>query len=249
MTKSTSRRRTPARGATADAFREQVLNGVKVGEHHYVRLFPVWFEFRGNHGTVLTQAKAISAAAHLRGNFELASLAQQQLQWVVGRNPFVQSTMWGEGYDYAPQYTAMSGDIVGSLPVGIQAHRNADQPYWPAENCHNWKEVWVHPVARWFCLMRDLAGPAQISGRTDQGSRQPLEFREKKTGKTTHIDPDPSSSPSTVCCPKASTKSPPAASGEPLCSCPAARSTWTSALARKSESALYRAPATMALSR
>ncbi|MCX6626381.1 MAG: glycoside hydrolase family 9 protein [Candidatus Solibacter sp.] len=179
------------RGGTAEAFREQVLNGVKVGEHHYVRLFPVWFEFRGNHGTVLTQTKAISAAAPLRGNFELASLAQQQLQWVVGRNPFVQSTMWGEGYDYAPQYTAMSGDIVGSLPVGIQAHRNGDQPYWPAENCHNWKEVWVHPVARWIWLMRDLAGPAQISGSTNQGSREPLEFREKKSGKTVRIDPDP----------------------------------------------------------
>jgi hypothetical protein len=179
------------RGATAEAFREQVLNGVKIGEHHYVRLFPVWFEFRGNHGTVLTQAKAVSAAAHLRGNFELASLAQQQLQWVVGRNPFVQSTMWGEGYDYAPQYTPMSGDIVGSLPVGIQTHRNGDQPYWPAENCHNWKEVWVHPVARWIWLMRDLAGPAQISGRTNQGAREPLKFRERKTGKTTRIDTDP----------------------------------------------------------
>jgi len=178
------------RGATPEAFREQVLNGVKVGEHHYVRLFPVWFEFRGNHGTVLTQAKAISAAAHLRGSFELASLAQQQLEWVVGRNPFVQSTMWGEGYDYAPQYSAMSGDIVGSLPVGIQAHRNADIPYWPTENCHNWKEVWVHPVARWIWLMRDLAGPATLSGHAD-GSRDPIELRDRLSGKSIRIDSDP----------------------------------------------------------
>ena len=41
--------------------------------------------------------------------------------------------------------------------------------------------------------MRDLAGPAQVSGHTDQGSREPLEFREKKTGKTARLDPDPSS--------------------------------------------------------
>jgi hypothetical protein len=167
-----------------------VLNGVKVGEHHYVRLFPVWFEFRGNHGTVLTQTKAISAAAHLRGSLELASLAQQQLEWVVGRNPFVQSTMWGEGYDYAPQYSAMSGDIVGSLPVGIQSHRNGDQPYWPTENCHNWKEVWVHPVARWIWLMRDLAGPGYLSGHVE-GSRNPIDVRDKLTGKTTRIDSEP----------------------------------------------------------
>ena len=152
------------RGATRDAFREQVLNGVKVGEHYYVRLFPVWFEFRGNNGTMLAENKAIAEAAHLRGNLELANLAEKNLEWVVGRNPFVQSLMWGEGYDYAPQYTAMSGDIVGALPVGIQAHRNADAPYWPTENCHNWKEVWVHPVGRWIWLMRDLAGPATVEG-------------------------------------------------------------------------------------
>lgn len=179
------------RGATPEAFREQVLAGVKVGAHHYVRLFPVWFEFRGNHGTVLTQAKALSAAAHLRNNLELSALAQQQLHWVVGRNPFVQSTMWGEGYDYAPQYSAMSGDLVGSLPVGIQTRGNTDLPYWPTENCHNWKEVWVHPVARWFWLMRDLAGPAMVSGVVPAGSTGTVTFREIKTGAVTAVQPDP----------------------------------------------------------
>jgi hypothetical protein len=166
------------RGGSREAFQEQVLNGVRVGEHHYVRLFPVWFEFRGNNGTMLAEDKAIAAAAHLRGNVELARLAEKNLQWVVGRNPFVQSLMWGEGYDYAPQYTAMSGDIVGSLPVGIQAHRNADAPYWPTENCHNWKEVWVHPVGRWIWLMRDLAGLGELQG--DSGG--PVQIREVSSG-------------------------------------------------------------------
>jgi len=179
------------RGATPEAFREQVLAGIQVAAHHYVRLFPVWFEFRGNHGTVLTQAKAISAAAHLRGNFELAALAHQQLQWVVGRNPFVQSTMWGEGYDYAPQYSAMSGDLVGSLPVGIQTRGNTDLPYWPTENCHNWKEVWVHPVARWFWLMRDLAGPAVVAGFVAGDAGEPVVFREISTGAVTSARAEP----------------------------------------------------------
>jgi len=174
------------RGSTRDAFREQVLRGVKVGEHDYVRLFPVWFEFRGNNGTMLAENKAIAAAAHLRGNLELANLAEKNMEWVVGRNPFVESLMWGEGYDYAPQYTAMSGDMVGSLPVGIQAHRNDDAPYWPTENCHNWKEVWVHPVGRWIWLMRDLAGPAQLEGST----RTPVDLREISTGKTSRLLPD-----------------------------------------------------------
>ncbi len=159
-------------GMTPEVYRAQVRNGVKVGDHSYVRLFPVWGEFRGNHGTVLTQSVAVAAGAQLRGSFALAALGQQQLQWVMGRNPFVQSTMWGEGYDYAPQYSAMSGDIVGSLPVGIQTRGNGDAPYWPAENCHNWKEVWVLPVARWFSLMRDLSGPALISGLIQDGVRE-----------------------------------------------------------------------------
>ena len=86
-----------------------------------------------------------SPQPRLRNRAELFELAQLQLQWVVGRNPFAQSTMYGKGYDYAPQYTAMSGDMVGSLPVGIQTKNYEDVPFWPVTNCWNYKEVWVHP--------------------------------------------------------------------------------------------------------
>jgi len=169
-------------------FREQVLNGIKLNEDHYLRLFPVWFDFRGNHGTVLSQTKALSTAAHLRGDWELADLCQRQLEWVVGRNPFVESTMYGEGYGYAPQYTAMSGDMVGTLPVGIQTRANYDVPYWPAANCYNYKEVWVHPSSRWLWLMCDLAGPAEVSGYVKADTIQPVEFREVRTGHTTMVN-------------------------------------------------------------
>jgi hypothetical protein len=43
-------------------FQEQVRNGIKLSDKHYLRRFPVWFEFRGNSGTTLSQAKALSAA-------------------------------------------------------------------------------------------------------------------------------------------------------------------------------------------
>jgi len=137
-------------------FREQVENGIKLGDGYYLRLFPVWFDFRGNHGTVLSQTKGLAAAARLRNDAELLDLCRKQIEWVLGRNPFCQSTMYGEGHDYAPQYTAMSGDMVGSLPVGIQTHFERDVPYWPAGNCYNYKEVWVHPSSRWLWLMCDL---------------------------------------------------------------------------------------------
>jgi hypothetical protein len=142
--------------STRSTFHEQVENGIKLGDGHYLRLFPVWFDFRGNHGTVLSQTKGLTAAARLRNDAELLDLCRKQIEWVLGRNPFCQSTMYGEGHDYAPQYTAMSGDMVGSLPVGIQTHFERDVPYWPAGNCYNYKEVWVHPSSRWLWLMCDL---------------------------------------------------------------------------------------------
>jgi hypothetical protein len=86
----------------------------------------------------------------------------------VGLNPFCQSTMYGEGHEFAPQYTPTSGDIVGGLPVGIQTSRNRDEPFWPADNCYNFKEIWVHPSSRWLAIMADLEA---IRGRERAGSR------------------------------------------------------------------------------
>src|SRR5690606_27818570 len=130
-----------------------------------------WFARRGNYGVLLSQAKALSAAAHLRGDLEAIALAETQAQWIVGRNPFTQSTMIGEGYDWAQQYSVSSGDIVGALPVRMQTRGERDVPYWPAANMYVYKEVWVHPVARWLWLMRDIAGPALLEGRAAPGTR------------------------------------------------------------------------------
>ena len=137
-------------------FKEQVQNGIKLSEKYYLRRFPVWFEFRGNHGVLLSHTRAISTAAWLLKDKVLWDLAQKQLQWVTGRNPFSQSTMYGEGHNFAPQYTAMSGDITGGLPVGIQSNRNFDAPFWPSDNCYNYKEIWVHPSSRWLAILADM---------------------------------------------------------------------------------------------
>ncbi len=184
----------PERGdryqASREAFREQVLQGMPMGEGWYLKAFPVWFARRGNYGVLLSQAKGLSAAAHLRGDLAAADLAQKQLQWVVGRNPFVQSTMYGEGYDWAQQYSVSSGDIVGALPVGIQTRANRDAPYWPSQNCYVYKEVWGHPVGRWFWLMQDLAGPALVEGRIKPGAAKKVEFIEAATGRALSVEAD-----------------------------------------------------------
>jgi hypothetical protein len=153
-------------GATREAFREQVLAGMPMGDGYYLRAFPVWFARRGNYGILLSQAKALATAARLRGDAAAAALAQEQAQWVVGRNPFVQSTLYGEGYDWAQQYAVSSGDFVGALPVGMQSRGATDVPYWPAQNMYVYKEVWIHPVSRWIWLMEDIAGPPHAEPRS-----------------------------------------------------------------------------------
>ncbi len=140
--------------------RAQARQGIRLDDRHYLRRFPCWPDFRGNEGVLLSEAKALSVAAQLRGDPTLRSLAEEQLHWTLGRNPFGESLMYGVGHDYAPQYTAMSGDMVGSLPVGIQTRGETDVPYWPTANCYNYAEVWVHPASRWLAILADLAEPA-----------------------------------------------------------------------------------------
>ncbi|HEX2189857.1 MAG TPA: glycoside hydrolase family 9 protein, partial [Longimicrobiaceae bacterium] len=144
--------------ATREAYRAQVLEGMPMGDGWYLRAFPVWFARRGNYGVLLSQAKALSTAARLRGDSAAMDLAHRQAQWIVGRNPFVQSTMYGEGYDWAQQYSVSSGDFVGSLPVGMQSRGATDLPYWPSQNTYVYKEVWVHSASRWLWMMEELIG-------------------------------------------------------------------------------------------
>ena len=73
----------------------------------------------------------------------------------MGRNPFNQSLVWGEGYHYTPQYSAMSGDLVGSFSVGVESQRNEDIPYYPDAACYNYKEVWVFPAMGFLNIMAE----------------------------------------------------------------------------------------------
>jgi hypothetical protein len=181
--------------ATREAYRAQVQQGMAMGEGWYLRAFPVWFARRGNYGVLLSQAKALSAAAQLRGDSAALDLAQRQAQWIVGRNPFVQSTMYGEGHDWAQQYSVSSGDFVGSLPVGMQSRGDTDLPYWPSQNMYVYKEVWVHPSMRWLWLMADLMGRPEAEQpaaspvfRTTvaAGSKDEITIRLTASGEGTH---------------------------------------------------------------
>ena len=135
---------------------EQIMSGVKLNERYYMKRFPVWRDFRGNSGTTLSQAKGLAVVANFLQDKDLLIITYRALDWHLGVNPFTQSLMYGEGYRFAAQYTAMSGNLTGGMPVGVQTHFNRDEPYWPTENCYNWKEIWVHPSTRWLMLTSDF---------------------------------------------------------------------------------------------
>jgi len=160
----------PLETASRAMYVAQVKEGLHLGGDAWLRRYPVWFQFRGNSSVLLSEAKALSVAAQLRGNIGDADLAQQQAQWLMGRNPFSASIMYGEGYDWTPLYSVRSGQMVGAIPVGIETKGNADVPYWPNQICWTYKEVWTQPAGEWIWLMRDLSGPAILSGVVDPGS-------------------------------------------------------------------------------
>ncbi len=176
---------TPLRAADRDSYVEQVKRGIPLGGEYYLRRFPVWFDFRGNSSVLLSQAKALSAAAQLRGDLQSEDLAQKQAQWLVGRNPFGSSLMYGEGYDWTPLYSVRSGPMVGALPVGIQTKGYNDAPYWPTQICWTYKEVWTQPVGQWIWLMEDISVPATVRGTADSTSREPVKLIEQKSGQVT----------------------------------------------------------------
>jgi len=178
---------TPLRAADRDAYVEEVHRGVPLGGEYYLRRFPVWFDFRGNSSVLLSQAKALSTAGQLRGDLEAEDLAQKQAEWLLGRNPFSTSIMYGEGYDWTPLYSVRSGQMVGAIPVGIETKEYNDAPYWPTQICWTYKEVWSQPVGEWIWLMQDLHGSAVVEGDADAASAEPIEFRDQKTGRVTQV--------------------------------------------------------------
>jgi hypothetical protein len=159
----------PLETASRAMFAAEVKQGLPLGGDAWLRRYPVWFQFRGNSSVLLSEAKALSVAAQLRGDIGDEDLAQQQAQWLTGRNPFSASIIYGEGYDWTPLYSVRSGQMVGAIPVGIETRGIADVPYWPNQICWTYKEVWTQPAGEWIWLMRDLSGPAVVNGVVDSG--------------------------------------------------------------------------------
>lgn len=146
-----------APGNAAQLFAEQLAQGVKIGEHFYVKRFPVWFNiFNGNLAIHTSMGKAAAIAGRMCGDKALIDIAREQLYWIVGKNPFCQSLIYGEGHRYPQMNSFSSGELTGEMPVGIRTIGNSDEPYWPQINNACYKEVWVTSAGKWLSLLAEL---------------------------------------------------------------------------------------------
>ena len=131
---------------TMEEYNAQVKNGIHLGGQTYLRRFPVAYQFRGFHVTQMGKAMAAFLLAQHFADHELYDAAVRQAEYILGCNPFAMSTVYGEGYDYPPLYSGFAGDLVGSVPVGIETFENDDEPYMPMQSNATYKEIWSHAV-------------------------------------------------------------------------------------------------------
>jgi hypothetical protein len=139
-----------------EEYNAQVQNGIPLSNTHYIRRFPVAYQFRGFHAIHMGKAKSGFILSRLFGDKELKDIATRQFEYVVGYNPFAMSTIYGDGYDYPPLYGAYAGDVVGAVHVGIETFENDDEPYMPMQNNCTYKEIWIHTAARAIWLVAEL---------------------------------------------------------------------------------------------
>lgn len=136
-----------------ERFDAQIAEGTKIDEGFRVRKFPVWINiYSGNNAIILSSGKAAAIAGRYFGDKELLALGAEQLYWVLGKNPFGQSMIYGEGRMYPRMSSFSSGEFTGDMPVGIKADGDKDEPYWPSVNNACYKESWVSSAARWMSL-------------------------------------------------------------------------------------------------
>ncbi|MFC2125263.1 glycoside hydrolase family 9 protein [Bacteroidota bacterium] len=161
----------------------QFLDGTRFTDEYYLHCFPVWIGrgYHGGTGVQLSETMALTAAMQVRNDPAGEDLASKQLQWIFGGNPFSQSLMYGEGYDFAPLYGPNPGDIVGAIPVGMDCMHN-DEPYWDGTNIWTYKEIWVLPNNRFLFNMAYLGMPGLVQGNIQSSDLSTISFTEQKTG-------------------------------------------------------------------
>jgi hypothetical protein len=171
-------------------FRAQVTGGFKLNDFYFFKRYPVWFSFRGNTSPMLSSGKAAAICGKVRNEYDISEIAQRQMEWIIGRNPFSQSVMYGEGYDFCQLYTQLPGEQVGELSVGMESWENEDVPFWPQVNTATYKEVWMHSALRWIWIAADAYGPALVDAYLPYAKGEKLIFTNTLSGQAYVFEPE-----------------------------------------------------------
>lgn len=115
----------------------------------------------GNNANLAGAGLALVKAARILKKPELAALAQRQLDWVLGANPFGMSLMVGVGYANPPEYVftgfqPRTPRIPGAVMCGIAGDED-DRPDLGAGSYHTC-EYWTPMLAHTIWLMAELQG-------------------------------------------------------------------------------------------
>lgn len=137
-------------------YKEQLESAMQVNADYAVRMFPIWFSFRGNAAVHLSGGLSAARTGEVLGDEKLTEIAREQLYFLFGKNPFGQSLMYGEGSRFPALYGALNGEMMGAVPVGMETRFNEDVPYWPVENNATYKEVWTSSVGKVLTLIAAL---------------------------------------------------------------------------------------------
>lgn len=138
--------------------RDSISSGIRLSDDYYLRRMPVSsLLLRGFFAPVFAKAAACAELGRYFKDKELRDIALEQVAWMLGKNPFARSDMYGEGYGFQPLYTPYSPDMVGAIPVGIQSRGAEDAPFLPSDNRPTFNEVWIHSSSRFLATVASLA--------------------------------------------------------------------------------------------
>ncbi len=144
-------------GFVKKLYRDSICNGIRLSEDYYLRRMPVSSSLlRGFFAPVFAKAAACAEIGRIFKDKELRNIALDQVAWMLGKNPFARSDMYGEGYGFQPLYTPYSPDMTGAIPVGIQSKGANDAPFLPSDNRPTFNEVWIHSSARFLAAAAGL---------------------------------------------------------------------------------------------
>jgi hypothetical protein len=135
-------------------------------DHYWYRYFmpsyPLDRWFVGVNPHIASAGIGLMKAASILDDPKLRAIAQRQLDWIIGFNPFSSSTIVGVGHN---QLKHMSGTaafspgipvLPGAVNNGLCGNRE-DQPYLIPYDTYNDREYWTPAVAHTLWLMAEIS--------------------------------------------------------------------------------------------